>query len=247
MFNPIWLIPPAIAALLNLRLALSMHDKSASDLLYAALFLPAELYMWVRMGHFLSAWTQFFARSEKDNWAAQANAEKGRGSAYVFPLVVRARRPGWSDLAWSQQSLVNVQSAMLSLGWPVLYLVTVAADRLHAAKLVASPPRLHRLRFPSRPGRSRSAGPAACYRPSSLSPGWSSGRRPSGQWYLRSASAIGRSLMLASRRRIRPSSSNSQFSLPYERNQLPRVVVPLVGEADGDPVIVNAHSSLISR
>ncbi len=40
------------------------------------------------------------------------------------------------------------------------------------------------------------------------------GPRPSGQWYLRSASAIGCSLMLAMRRCIRPLASNSQFSLP---------------------------------
>ena len=37
VFNPIWLFPPAIAMLLNLRLALAMKDKSASDLLYAVL------------------------------------------------------------------------------------------------------------------------------------------------------------------------------------------------------------------
>ena len=51
-------------------------------------------------------------------------------------------------------------------------------------------------------------------RPSSERPGWSSGRRPSGQWYLRSASAIGRSLIEARRRCITPSAANSQFSLP---------------------------------
>ena len=52
------------------------------------------------------------------------------------------------------------------------------------------------------------------YRPSSLSAGASSGRRPSGQRNFRLASAIGCSLMLARRRCIKPSSSNSQFSLP---------------------------------
>ena len=51
-------------------------------------------------------------------------------------------------------------------------------------------------------------------RPRSLKDAWSSGRRPGLQWYLRSLSLIGRSLMLAMRRRIRPCSSNSQFSLP---------------------------------
>ena len=37
----------------------------------------------------------------------------------------------------------------------------------------------------------------ASYRPSSVSPGWSSGRRPSGQWNLRSDSLMGMSLMQA--------------------------------------------------
>jgi biofilm PGA synthesis N-glycosyltransferase PgaC len=135
VFNPIWLIPPAIAMLLNLRLTLAMKDKSASDILYAALALPAELYMWIRMGHFVSAWTQFLAQTDKDNWAAQANAEKGKGSAYVMPLVVLVAVLGGAIYAWSQQSLA-VQSAILSLGWPVLYLATIAQTVFMLRKLV---------------------------------------------------------------------------------------------------------------
>ncbi|SDT78440.1 glycosyltransferase family 2 protein [Actinoplanes derwentensis] len=134
VFNPIWLIPPAVAALLNLRLALAMKDKSASDLLYAALALPAEMYMWVRMGHFVSAWAQFLAQSDKDNWAAQANAEKGKGSAYVMPLVVLVAIVATATYAWTQQS-VEIQSAILSLGWPILYIFTVAQTVFMARKL----------------------------------------------------------------------------------------------------------------
>ena len=52
------------------------------------------------------------------------------------------------------------------------------------------------------------------YNPNSDSPAWSSGRRPKGQKNLRSEARIGRSLMLAWRRCIRPSGRNSQFSLP---------------------------------
>ncbi|MGX6601468.1 glycosyltransferase family 2 protein [Micromonosporaceae bacterium Da 78-11] len=135
VFNPIWLIPPVIAALLNLRLALAMKDKSASDILYAALAFPAEMYMWVRMGHFVSAWAQFLSKSDQDNWAAQANAEKGKGSAYVMPLVVLLAVIGGSIFAWSQQSL-SVQSAILSLGWPVLYIATIAQTVFMLRKLV---------------------------------------------------------------------------------------------------------------
>jgi len=51
-------------------------------------------------------------------------------------------------------------------------------------------------------------------RPRSLRLAWSSGRRPSVQKNRRSLSAIGISLMHAWRCAIRPSSANSQFSLP---------------------------------
>jgi poly-beta-1,6-N-acetyl-D-glucosamine synthase len=135
VFNPIWLLPPVVAAGLNLRLACSMHDKSASDLLYAALFFPAEFYLWVRMGHFLTAWTQFFARTEKDNWAAQAAAEKGRGSSYVFPAIVVATTLVVLTIAWQHLS-VGVQSATLSVGWPVLYLITVLQTLFMLRKLI---------------------------------------------------------------------------------------------------------------
>ena len=42
--------------------------------------------------------------------------------------------------------------------------------------------------------------------------------------------------MLAWRTAMKPHSSNSQFSLPYERNQLLGVVTPFVGEANRDAV-----------
>ncbi|MCO7220263.1 glycosyltransferase [Klenkia sp. PcliD-1-E] len=135
VFNPVWLIPPAVATLLNLRIVASMHDKSASDIFYALLVVPAELYMWIRMGHFLSAWTQFFARSDKDNWAAQAAAERGRGSQYVMPLVCAAATFAVLIFAWTQQS-TQIQSAILSIGWPVLYLLTVLQTLFMLKKLV---------------------------------------------------------------------------------------------------------------
>jgi len=62
--------------------------------------------------------------------------------------------------------------------------------------------------------RAQSPNGRLTYSPRSLSDGQSSGRRPSGQWYFRSLSRIGASLMLATRRRIRPRSSNSHISLP---------------------------------
>lgn len=124
VFSPFWLIPTGIAILLNTRLAVSMHDKSALDILYAFLFIPSEIYMWIRMGHFLSAWVQFFTRVERDNWAAQAHAEQGRGSAYMFPAIVALTVFGVLAYTWTQMQ-INVQGTVLAIGWPSLYLITV--------------------------------------------------------------------------------------------------------------------------
>ena len=52
------------------------------------------------------------------------------------------------------------------------------------------------------------------YKPNSLRPGCSGGRGPAGQRKSRSTSRIGTSLILASRRCIRPSGLNSHCSLP---------------------------------
>jgi biofilm PGA synthesis N-glycosyltransferase PgaC len=134
IFNPIWLIPVGVAALLNLRTAMSMNRKSPIDILYAALFLPAEIYMWIRMGHFTAAWVQFFARVDKDNWAAQANAEKGRGNGHIWPAVVAATVFAVLIYAWTQQS-IHVQSAILSIGWPMLYMLTVLQTLFMVKKL----------------------------------------------------------------------------------------------------------------
>ena len=59
------------------------------------------------------------------------------------------------------------------------------------------------------------------HKPSALSPGNWSGRLPCGQRNFRSFAVMAKSLMLAWRARMRPSSSNSQFSFPYARNQSP--------------------------
>jgi hypothetical protein len=91
--------------------------------------------MWIRMGHFVSAWVQFFARVEKDNWAAQAAAERGRGSAYVMPAVCAVATFAVLIFAWTQQSS-SIQSAILSIGWPVLYLTTVLQTIFMLRKLV---------------------------------------------------------------------------------------------------------------
>lgn len=170
VFNPVWLIPPAVAVGLNLRMAMAMHDKSKSDIGYAVGVIPAEAYMWIRMGHFMmTSWAQFFSRVEKDNWAAQASAEKGEGKAYIFPAIVAATTFGILIFAWGQQS-VGVQSAILSLGWPMLYLITITSDPVHDQEVHPQAARLHRLTWNLQPRhRSSAEGQELTFPPRALS------------------------------------------------------------------------------
>lgn len=124
VFYPVWLIPPIVAVILNLRIAMSIKGKTGRDIAFALLALPAEAYLWLRMGHFVRAWSKFFASAQTDNWAAQARAERGAGSAYLMPAVVLAIITGGLIFAWLQMP-VDLRSAILSIGWPILYITTM--------------------------------------------------------------------------------------------------------------------------
>ena len=75
------------------------------------------------------------AEAGRDDDRAAAAAERGRGSAYVMPAVCAVATFAVLIFAWGQQS-ISVQSAILSIGWPVLYLVTVLQTLFMVKKLL---------------------------------------------------------------------------------------------------------------
>lgn len=124
VFYPVWLIPPLVAVILNVRIAVSIKKKTGKDIAFALLAVPAEIYLWLRMGHFVRAWAKFFTGAQTDNWAAQAKAERGSGSAYLMPVVVFVVVSAGLAFAWLQLP-ISLQTGILSLGWPVLYITTM--------------------------------------------------------------------------------------------------------------------------
>ena len=134
VFSPVWLIPPLVAILLNVRIAYSMKNRTWRDVVFAATAIPAELYMWLRAGHFIRAWAKFLSKVKVDNWAEQAKAERGSGNAYLMPLIVLAASFLILGYTWFQLP-VMIQSSVLWLGWPVLYTITIAQTIVMAAKL----------------------------------------------------------------------------------------------------------------
>ncbi len=134
VFSPLWLIPPTVAMLLNVRIAFSMKNRTWRDVLFAALGIPAEIYMWLRAGHFIRAWTKFLSKVKVDNWAEQAKAERGSGNSYLMPLVILVVAFVVLGYTWFQLPIM-IKSSILWLGWPVLYVVTISQTLVMAGKL----------------------------------------------------------------------------------------------------------------
>jgi cellulose synthase/poly-beta-1,6-N-acetylglucosamine synthase-like glycosyltransferase len=124
VFRAWWLLPPAAAVLLNFRVAHSMRFRNRRDYLFALLVFPAELYMLIRMGHFVRAWLKFFSRQQTDNWAAQAKAERGKGIAWLYPFAALLASFAAAGAAWTQVP-IQTRSDILAVGWPILGVITV--------------------------------------------------------------------------------------------------------------------------
>lgn len=135
VFSPIWLVPVAIAVLLNLRMAMTMYYRTRKDILFALLIVPAEVYMWIRLSHFARAWTRFLSKKKVDNWAMQAKAEKGSGHGHWVPLIVTVAILIALAVIWMMLGPV-VQSTILAVGWPILGVVTVLQTLLMFTRLV---------------------------------------------------------------------------------------------------------------
>ncbi|MFT4263340.1 MAG: glycosyltransferase [Nocardioides sp.] len=127
VFSWWWVVPPVIGYLLNIRIAHSMAKVTRRDYLFALLFFPAEFYTWVRLGHFVRAWSQFFFAEAKDNWAAQAKAESGKSSLpmWLVPFGVTTVFYTSCVLVFDQVLSAVVKSNVLWVGWRALGAITV--------------------------------------------------------------------------------------------------------------------------
>ncbi|MGP6175989.1 glycosyltransferase family 2 protein [Microbacterium sp. A196] len=135
VFSPWWLVPVAVAVLLNLRMAFSIKDHKNSDILFAGLVFPAEIFMWIRLSHFLRSWFRFLSRKKVDNWAMQAKAETGSGSGHWMPFILLIVVIAGLAVVWMLLGPVT-QSAILWIGWPVVGVVTVIQTVMMMFKLL---------------------------------------------------------------------------------------------------------------
>jgi len=138
VWNWLWAIPPGIAALLNLRLAWRVPNRTAGDLLCSVLLLPVELYLIMRVACATASWANVLAGIKRDRWAHQARAEQGGsggpGKMLGAFLLVAAIAAGLV-YGWTHAPLF-VQQHILTVGWVGLASITALQTVLMVFRLV---------------------------------------------------------------------------------------------------------------
>jgi hypothetical protein len=74
-WNWIWVIPPVLAMLLNLKHARKVPGRTRLDLFMAGSLVAVELYLWFRVLCWATSWATVVAGIRRDGWARQYKAE----------------------------------------------------------------------------------------------------------------------------------------------------------------------------
>ncbi|MEZ0164316.1 glycosyltransferase family 2 protein [Kineococcus sp. LSe6-4] len=136
-----WITPTVLAALYQLKMAhLSPHRRGA-DYLFAALWLPGELWLWFSGWNTAKSWVTHLLGTRRDLWAAQAAAEAGKRSgggagallATIVGSVVVSSVGAWY---WLTQASAEFQRVVLTVGWRSLAFMTIVASVLLLIKLL---------------------------------------------------------------------------------------------------------------
>ena len=80
----IWIIPIALASILNIILAIKTPMHRTIDVILAGLLISPELYLWVNLMTFSQVWLGKLSANKKDGWANQYAAEAGKTSSKLL-------------------------------------------------------------------------------------------------------------------------------------------------------------------
>ena len=137
-WNWLWLIPPVVAVLLNLKLAWRVPNRTPADLIGAVLLVPVELYLIMRVCCTTASWVNVLVGIKRDGWAQQARAEQGGtggpGKILGAMLIVAAGVAG-SVYGWIHSPLI-VQRDILTVGWAALAIITVLQTLMMVFRIV---------------------------------------------------------------------------------------------------------------
>lgn len=135
VFSPWWLLPPLVAIALNVRTALSMHDRTAKDIAFALLFLPGELYT-VAQTRPLPPVLGEVPRSSRRRQLGRPGRSGGRKGRQRLPPAARLSR---GDLHRAGAHLAGASAAgqgdRLVFAWPALAVLAAIQTVAMAVRL----------------------------------------------------------------------------------------------------------------
>ncbi|PAF15946.1 glycosyltransferase [Niallia circulans] len=131
-WNWIWVIPIAVASLLNLILAVKTPMRRPIDVMLSGTVISAEIYLWVKLSIFIHIWLDKLSKNKKDGWHNQYNAEKGQTRSklfewwfillILFALIVFAAFY-FRDF-FTSSKVVALSAPYLKVGWTILSYLT---------------------------------------------------------------------------------------------------------------------------
>ncbi|CAM3176786.1 glycosyltransferase family 2 protein [Filibacter tadaridae] len=84
----IWLTPVILASILNTILALKTPMHRPIDIIFAALLISPEIYLWVNLITFVNVWLGKLSANKKDGWAIQYSAERGQTKSKLTEGII---------------------------------------------------------------------------------------------------------------------------------------------------------------
>jgi hypothetical protein len=139
VWNWLWAIPPGVAALLNLKLAWKVPNRTAADLVSAVLLVPVEIYLIMRVCCATASWANVLAGIKRDGWAQQARAEQGAASGSAGKILGAVLAGvvivGGIVYGWTHAPLL-IQRDILTTGWAALAIITALQTVLMVGRIL---------------------------------------------------------------------------------------------------------------
>ncbi|KXH86114.1 glycosyltransferase family 2 protein [Sporosarcina sp. HYO08] len=131
----IWLTPVVIASILNTILALKTPMNRPIDVIFAALLISPEIYLWVNLITFVNVWLGKLSTNKKDGWAIQYSAERGQTKsklaqgilAVLFFIALAVYVCVHEREFLTSQAVQTAVLPFLETGWTVLTYITILA------------------------------------------------------------------------------------------------------------------------
>ncbi len=136
----VWLLPPLLAILINLKVASKAPRSKLGDYIYALLYFPAELYLWFRLASFATSWGAALltpSTNTHGNWQRQAQAERGSGSASEAGVIILGSLLLLVLGMVITLSLVprEIADSIVAVGWNMMRTLTIGLSIVMGFKL----------------------------------------------------------------------------------------------------------------